>query len=34
MKDNATQLKERQNISKSDLAKTTWFKTQIENIIK
>jgi AAA15 family ATPase/GTPase len=34
MKDNATQLKERQNISKSDLAKTNWFKTQIENIIK
>lgn len=34
MKDYATQLKERQNISKSDLAKTNWFKTQIENIIK
>jgi AAA15 family ATPase/GTPase len=34
MKDNATQLKERQNISKSDLAKTNWFKTQIEKIIQ
>jgi AAA15 family ATPase/GTPase len=34
MKEYATQLKERQNISKSDLAKTNWFKTQIENIIK
>ncbi len=34
MKDYTTQLKERQNISKSDLAKTNWFKTQIENIIK
>ena len=33
MKEYATQLKERQNISKSDLAKTNWFKTQIENII-
>jgi AAA15 family ATPase/GTPase len=34
MKDYATQLKERQNISPSALAKTNWFKTQIENIIK
>lgn len=34
MKEYATQLKERQNISKSELAKTNWFKTQIENIIK
>jgi AAA15 family ATPase/GTPase len=34
MKDYATQLKERQNVSKSDLAKTNWFKTQIEKIIK
>ena len=34
MKDYATQLKERQNISPSELAKTNWFKTQIENIIK
>ncbi len=34
MKEYATQLKERQNISKSELAKTIWFKTQIENIIK
>jgi AAA15 family ATPase/GTPase len=34
LKDYATRLKERQNISKSDLAKTIWFKIQIENIIK
>jgi AAA15 family ATPase/GTPase len=33
MKDYATQLKERQNISPSALAKTNWFKSQIENII-
>ena len=33
MKDRATQLKERQNIQKSDLAKTNWFKKQIENIL-
>jgi hypothetical protein len=34
MKDYATQMKERQFIDKSDLAKTDWFKHQIEAIIK
>ncbi|HEV3324187.1 MAG TPA: AAA family ATPase [Puia sp.] len=34
MKDYATQLKERQNINKSDLSKTKWFKHQIEALIK
>jgi hypothetical protein len=34
MKDYATQLPERQNLSKIALAKTIWFKTQIENLIK
>ncbi len=34
MKDYATQLKERQNINKSDLSKTKWFKTQIEDLLK
>lgn len=34
MKDYATQLKERQNINKSDLSKTEWFKTQIEDLLK
>lgn len=34
MKDHATQLKERQNIAKSDLAKTKWFKEQIELILE
>jgi hypothetical protein len=33
MKDYATQLKERQNISKIDLAKTNWFKKQIEQLL-
>jgi len=33
MKDYATQLRERQNIDKSDLSKTNWFKQQIEEII-
>ncbi|HEV2479046.1 MAG TPA: AAA family ATPase [Puia sp.] len=34
MKDYATQLKERQNINKSDLSKTNWFKKQIEALLK
>lgn len=34
MKDYATQLPERQHLSKVELAKTNWFKTQIETIIK
>lgn len=34
MKDYATQLKERQNINKSDLSKTNWFKKQIEVLLK
>lgn len=34
MKDYATQLSERQHISKTDLAKTKWFRQQIESIIK
>ena len=33
MKSYCTQLSQRQNISKSDLAKTTWFKVQIEELL-
>ena len=33
MKDNCKALSERQNINPTDLSKTKWFKTQIENII-
>ena len=33
MKDNCKALSERQNINPTDLSKTNWFKTQIENII-
>ncbi|HWK06280.1 MAG TPA: AAA family ATPase [Puia sp.] len=33
MKDYATQLKERQNINKSELSKTKWFSEQIANIL-
>ena len=33
MKSYCTQLPQRQNISKSDLAKTTWFKTKIEELL-
>jgi AAA15 family ATPase/GTPase len=33
MKSYCTQLKQRQNISKSDLAKTNWFKTKMEELI-
>ena len=33
MKSYCTQLSQRQNISKSDLAKTTWFKVQIEEFL-
>lgn len=32
-KDHGTTLKERQNLSKVELAKTTWFKTQVEQLI-
>ncbi len=34
MKSYATHLQERQNIAKTDLSKTDWFKSQIEQIIK
>lgn len=34
MKDYCRQLPERQNISKTELAKTDWFKSQIETILK
>ncbi|MEO0044308.1 MAG: hypothetical protein RL329_3756 [Bacteroidota bacterium] len=34
MKTYCTQLKQRQNVSKSDLVKTKWFKKQIETLIK
>ncbi len=34
VKDYATQLNERQNLSKIELAKTNWFKKQIQDIIK
>lgn len=33
MKSYCTQLPQRQNISKSELAKTTWFKTRIEELL-
>lgn len=33
-KDLGTTLQERQNLSKVELAKTTWFRTQIEQLIK
>jgi hypothetical protein len=33
MKTYCTQLKQRQNIAKSDLVKTKWFKSQIESLI-
>ncbi len=32
-KDHGTTVKERQNLSKVELAKTTWFKTQVEQLI-
>ena len=34
MKTYCTHLIQRQNIAKSDLVKTNWFKTQIEKILK
>ncbi len=34
MKDYATQLKERQNINKSALPQTKWFKKQIEALLR
>lgn len=33
MKDYATQIEERQNLSKIDLAKTSWFKQQIQQLL-
>jgi hypothetical protein len=33
MKDYGTTIKERQNISKIELAKTSWFKNKIEELI-
>ncbi|MEX8548041.1 MAG: hypothetical protein V5804_10615 [Mucilaginibacter sp.] len=32
-KDYGKQIPERQNLNKNDLAKTNWFKTQIEKVL-
>ena len=33
-KDYGTGIKERQNLNRADLARTTWFKSKIEDVLK